>query len=142
MPGFSGPDVAKGRTVAANDGIPEVQGHLLVWDEDGFLYRVPEAVVNPYRLSFEEQTVVEAELLERGDRDGDSFAGDFIHAIPSEVLAPYRLSENSAPALPAAEVRGHKQTAGQSPSSALGYGPTGIDGIWGMRQQPAGASQS
>jgi hypothetical protein len=112
-----------------------VSGLVLIWDEDGILYRVPRPIIGRYRLSDAQRVEVERELLKRAKEDADQTSSplgpDFITAIPPDVLAPYRLSDEELDALASqAEVQGHEQI----PQWAMGYGPTGMGGTWGSQQ--------
>jgi hypothetical protein len=111
-----------------------VSGLVLVWDEDGLLYRVPRPLIGRYRLSDAERVRVESELLQRGndaDSSGTSLGPDFIRSIPADILAPYQLSDEEVESLASQdEVRGHEQAE----EWTAGYGPTGIVGTWCIQQ--------
>jgi hypothetical protein len=129
--------------MATNDGeAQDVQGYVIVWDEGGVLFKVPQPVFEQYRLSDYERSQIDAELLTRGDTGIDETpaptSADFINPIPHDVLAPYRISADELVAMASTdEVQGRGQFIGVFPQESTTYGPTGIGGKWAIRTLPS-----
>jgi hypothetical protein len=130
-------------------------GHVIVWDESGGLFRLPQPIFEQYRLSEDERAEVEGLLLTATWSPGEAGSGptaswtdspeatpltadDFINPIPHEVLAPYSISSEDLVAMASDdEVQGHGQFIGIFPQESTGYGPTGIGGKWAIRTLPS-----
>jgi hypothetical protein len=82
----------------------DVEAYSLVWGEAGILFRVPQSVVEPYRISSAQWAEIEASLQPEDKAHAPLPEGAaYIHAVPHEVLEPYRLTE--------ADVSGYGQAA-------------------------------
>jgi hypothetical protein len=85
----------------------EVEAYSLIWGEAGVLFRVPQPVIEPYRLSAQQWAEIETSMSAQ-DKGGSKLpeGAEYIHAIPHNVLEPYRLTE--------ADVSGYQQVVGNT----------------------------